>query len=62
MENKSKLPQNTELILIKGGNHSQFGYIGNLLRDNAADISLQQQQQQTFDKLIIFLITVKNEL
>ena len=26
MENKNKLPEETEFIQIEGGNHSQFGY------------------------------------
>jgi VIT1/CCC1 family predicted Fe2+/Mn2+ transporter len=42
MENKNKLPINTDLVLITGGNHSQFGYLGQLLMDNTATISLEQ--------------------
>lgn len=55
MENKNKLPKNTKLILIKGGNHSQFGYLGKLLMDNSADISLEEQQKQTVENIIGFL-------
>ena len=62
MENKSKLPGNTKLVLIKGGNHSQFGYLGQLLMDNSADISLEEQQQQTFDHLINFMNEIENGL
>lgn len=62
MENKSKLPKDTKLALIKGGNHSQFGYLGNLLMDSSADISLEEQQQQTFDNLINFMNEIKNGL
>lgn len=54
-ENMSKLPKDTELVFIKGGNHSQFGYLGKLPRDNAADISLKEQQQQTLDNMKYFL-------
>ncbi|MEY3420882.1 MAG: hypothetical protein RIR48_1171, partial [Bacteroidota bacterium] len=46
---------NTKLVLIKGGNHSQFGYLGKLLMDSSAEISLEEQQQQTFDNLIRFM-------
>ncbi|TKK68992.1 alpha/beta hydrolase [Ilyomonas limi] len=60
MENKSKLPQNSKLILIKGGNHSQFGYLGKLLMDNSADISLEEQQKQTVEDIIEFLNEIKN--
>lgn len=62
MENKSKLPRDTKLVLIKGGNHSQFGYLGKLLMDNPADITLEKQQQQTFDSLITFMNEIKNGL
>jgi hypothetical protein len=59
MKNKSKLPQNAKLILIKGGNHSQFGYLGKLLTDNSADISLEEQQKQTVENILEFLNTIK---
>ncbi|RNL87772.1 alpha/beta hydrolase [Sinomicrobium pectinilyticum] len=54
MENKNKLPEHTDLIEIKGGNHSQFGYLGKLLTDNNAEIDLAEQQRLTFDELIDF--------
>jgi len=60
MQNKSKLPQNAKLVLIKGGNHSQFGYLGKLLMDNSADITLEEQQQQTVENIIAFLNEIKN--
>lgn len=60
MENKSKLPQNSKLVLIKGGNHSQFGYLGKLLMDNSADISLEEQQKQTVENILKFLNEIKN--
>lgn len=62
MANKNKLPYNTKLVLIKDGNHSQFGYLGTLLMDNSADISLEEQQQLTFDNLITFMNEIKNGL
>lgn len=62
MTNKNKLPKDTKLVLIKGGNHSQFGYLGKLLMDSSADISLEEQQQQTFDNLIIFMNEIKKGL
>lgn len=45
LENRSKLPVDTKLILIPGGNHSQFGYLGKLFTDNEASISLERQQE-----------------
>jgi len=46
--------------LIKGGNHSQFGYLGKLLMDNSADISLEEQQKQTVENILEFLNEIKN--
>jgi hypothetical protein len=61
MENKNKLPKNADLIEIKGGNHSQFGYLGKLLTDNTAEIDLDEQQRLTLDKLIDFFHKIENE-
>jgi predicted esterase len=55
LENKNKLPTNTELILITGGNHSQFGYLGQLLGDDDAAISLEEQQDVVTENLLRFL-------
>ena len=54
MQFKDKLPMNSKLVLIKGGNHSQFGYLGQLFLDNEPTISLQVQQQQTLEHLVSF--------
>lgn len=62
MTNKNKLPKNTRLVLIKGGNHSQFGYLGKLLMDSSAEITREKQQQQTFDNLMKFMNEIKNDL
>jgi hypothetical protein len=62
MANESRLPAGAELFLIKGGNHSQFGYLGKLLMDNAAGISLEEQQQQTFDVVIDFMNSIRSRL
>ena len=59
MENKIKLPKDTKLVLINGGNHSQFGYLGKLLMDSSADISIEEQQQQTYDHLIHFMNKIR---
>jgi hypothetical protein len=55
LENKSKLPPHSKLILIKGGNHSQFGYLGHLFLDGTATISLEDQQTETLTEIIAFL-------
>tara|TARA_R110002049_G_scaffold308805_1_gene514148 strand:+ start:13566 stop:14303 length:738 start_codon:yes stop_codon:yes gene_type:complete len=61
MENKNRLPKNTELIEIKGGNHSQFGYLGKLLTDETAEIDLIEQQRLTAQKLIEFFNKIETE-
>ncbi len=62
LQNKDKLPKNAKLIFIKGANHSQFGYLGKLLMDNSADISIEEQQKQTFENLVSFLDETKDGL
>ncbi len=59
-ENKSKLPQGNQLVLINGGNHSQFAYIGNLLMDGKATISREEQHQQTMQLLIEFFEMIQS--
>ncbi len=60
MENKAKLPKNTTLQLIKGGNHSQFGYLGRLFTDRTAEIDLTKQQQLIIESLAEFFKEVEN--
>ena len=55
MENKNKLPKNTELVKINEGNHSQFGHLGKFLTDETAEISLAEQQRLAIGKLTVFL-------
>ncbi|WP_421896039.1 alpha/beta hydrolase [Marinoscillum sp.] len=62
MENKKKLPMNTELIMIEGGNHSQFGYLGQLLMDSSPNITLEEQQELSFVSLHEFLVKVNYSL
>ena len=62
LENRDKLPINSKLILIEGGNHSQFGYLGTLLLDDKADITLEQQQSIVLENMISFLNGIQNGL
>ncbi len=55
MENQHLLPQEASLVLIEGGNHSQFGYMGHLLMDSRTDISVQAQHDQMMTHIIPFL-------
>ena len=49
------LMDNVTEIVIKGGNHAQFGYYGNQSGDNPADITAQKQQKQSVDEMIKFI-------
>ena len=60
MENRNKLPKNTDLIEIKGGNHSQFGYLGKLLTDETAEIDLTKQQCLTAEALTEFFNKIES--
>jgi Alpha/beta hydrolase family len=60
--NRGKLPINTKLVLIEGGNHSQFGYLGALLFDNKADITVEQQQSIVLRNIVNFLNDIQNGL
>jgi hypothetical protein len=59
-EGAEQLPPGTPFIIIQGGNHTQFGYIDtspetHLERDNPADITLEDQQQQIIKATVEFL-------
>lgn len=61
LANQDKLPAQAELVLIKGGNHSQFGYLGQLLMDESPKISRDEQQKQTLDHLVTFLHKISHQ-
>jgi pimeloyl-ACP methyl ester carboxylesterase len=55
MENRPMLPSGAEMVMIEGGNHSQFGYLGRLFMDDSANISLEEQQRRTLEALVVWL-------
>lgn len=55
------LPDDTNWVLIEGGNHTQFGYYGNQLGDNAAAISREQQQNLMLEEMLAVLSEISNE-
>lgn len=55
MENRNKLPIGTDLVLVEGGNHSRFGFMGKLFMDSSADISLEEQQKISLDNILNLL-------
>ena len=57
--NARYLPDDTAWILIEGGNHSQFGYYGSQLGDNAATISREQQQELTIEAILTALRSIQ---
>jgi hypothetical protein len=54
-ETKSLLPQDTQFIVIDGGNHAQFGDYGTQPGDNPATISRAEQQKQAVEASANFL-------
>lgn len=42
-------------VIIKGGNHAQFAYYGNQSGDGKANITAENQQNQTVDAIINFI-------
>jgi len=55
LKNRSNLPLNTKYILIRGGNHSQFGCYGFQLGDRFASISGNKQQKIIFAIVLNFI-------
>jgi hypothetical protein len=55
LENKDKLPANSKLVLIPGGNQSQFGYLGTRFMNSSATINLEQQQSIVLQNIVSFL-------
>jgi pimeloyl-ACP methyl ester carboxylesterase len=50
-EYRANLPEKTAEVVIPGGNHAQFGDYGEQAGDGKAQISAQEQQQQTVDAI-----------
>ncbi|MGE0931551.1 alpha/beta hydrolase [Peijinzhouia sedimentorum] len=61
MENRNKLPVGADLVLVEGGNHSQFGYMGQLFMDSSADISLEEQQKICLENMLSLLEKVAQD-
>jgi pimeloyl-ACP methyl ester carboxylesterase len=61
MANKRLLPEHTEWVQIKGGNHSQFGNYGHQLFDGTAAIARAEQQALTREALLKALREVGHE-
>lgn len=53
--NNKYLPANTEFLVIQGGNHAQFGYYGKQKGDLDAEISREEQQRITVEKMVEFI-------
>ena len=53
------LPSNTDFVVIKGGNHSQFGNYGLQPGDNEATISREEQQAQAVEATIRLLESLR---
>jgi DHA1 family tetracycline resistance protein-like MFS transporter len=54
-ESRKRLPVATTWVIIKGGDHAQFGWYGGQPGDNPASISRQEQQLLIVDATVKFL-------
>ena len=54
-EAKSLITGNFTEVIIKGANHAHFGYYGNQAGDGNANITAENQQNQTVDAIIKFI-------
>ncbi|MCC6462064.1 MAG: alpha/beta hydrolase [Saprospiraceae bacterium] len=61
LANQHLLPARAKLVSIPGGNHSQFGYLGRLLGDDGATITLEQQQTLVLEQLRLFLDSIPDQ-
>jgi len=52
---KQYLPEDTEFVLIEGGNHAQFGDYGEQKGDGTATIPQEEQRRITVKKIIDFI-------
>ena len=52
---RTLLPPGTNWVLIKGGNHAQFGWYGTQSGDNIATASREEQQAQIIKATLTFL-------
>jgi len=55
----ARLPPGTELVVIDGGNHAQFGYYGPQAGDGVATIPREEQQRQAAATLLAFLLSLR---
>jgi hypothetical protein len=61
-QNKPKLPASTRYVLIRGGNHAQFGYYGFQFMDGVANITREQQQTAIKSAILGFLVELRSNL
>lgn len=54
----SLLPADTIYLQIKGGNHAQFGFYGSQGRDQVAETSRAEQQDQIVEAMVGFLTSL----
>lgn len=59
-DDSKPLMSNITEYVIDGGNHAQFGYYGNQSGDGMANISAENQQNQTVYKILEFVNLIRN--
>jgi len=58
-DSRLRLPADTTWVMIKGGNHAQFGWYGDQSGDNPSEISHLEQQDQVVSATLDFLATLR---
>ena len=56
----ARLPAGTELVVIDGGNHAQFGHYGPQAGDGNARIDREEQQRQTAETVLTFVRALRS--
>lgn len=55
---KELMPENTQYVVIEGGNHAQFGSYGKQAGDNDASISAEEQWAQVAAGTVAFFNSI----
>ena len=59
--NQELMPNGSQMIFIEGGNHSQFGYMGQLFMDESPQIEREEQQAIILQELLTFLKSLEED-
>lgn len=58
---QKNFPQNTEFVVLEGGNHAQFGHYGPQTGDHPAVMSAEEQQAKSIHAMLDFFSELKKD-